>query len=202
MGWMGIGLRGSFVENAGNRIAKAARDAAKRSGGGGGGTKPKGDDLAEFKRKLLAEVRSTIVGTSAASSGPTSRRSSTVESDDSGGVGSEGQSTAAIRERLGTEIQDLRRMLGPDHVEVTKRCAELENLRRQRPLHTRVLDGQRRIEKASKKVEMRQKELAEAEKTTDLVLKRGLGNRGMIARCFLCDVELVTNTFLGHNEQN
>ena len=54
-------------------------------------------------------------------------------------------------------------MLGPDHVEVTKRCAELESLRQQRPLHTRVLDGQRRIEKATEKVEMRRKELAEAE---------------------------------------
>ena len=44
-----------------------------------------------------------------------------------------------------------------------KRCAELDSLRHQRPLHTRVLDGQRRIEKATKKVEMRRKELAEAE---------------------------------------
>ena len=64
---------------------------------------------------------------------------------------------------MGTEIQELRKMLGPDHVEVTKRCAELENLRQQRPLHTRVLEGQRRTEKATKKVEMRRKELAEAE---------------------------------------
>ena len=54
-------------------------------------------------------------------------------------------------------------MLGPDHVEVTKRRAELESLRQQRPLHTRVLDGQRRIEKATEKVEMWRKELAEAE---------------------------------------
>ena len=44
-----------------------------------------------------------------------------------------------------------------------KRCAELESLRQQRLLHTRVLDGQRRIEKATEKVEMRRKELAVAE---------------------------------------
>ena len=70
----------------------------------------------------------------------------------------------AMRERLGTEIQELRKVLGRDHVEVTKRCAELESLRHQRPLHTRILDGQRRFEKATKKVELRRKELAEAEK--------------------------------------
>ena len=139
------------------RIANAARAAAKR--GGGGGTKSKGDDLAEFKRELLAEVRNTIKGAGVAPSGPTSRRSSTVESDDSNG--SEGQSTVATRERLGSEIQELRKLLGPDHVEVTKRCAELESLRQQRPLHTRILDGQRRLEKATKKVELRRKELAE-----------------------------------------
>ena len=69
----------------------------------------------------------------------------------------------AMRERLDTEIQELRTMLGPDNVEVTKRCAELESLRQQRPLHTRILDGQRRLEKATKKVELRRKELAEAE---------------------------------------
>ena len=50
-------------------------------------------------------------------------------------------------------------MLGPDHVEVTKRCAELENLLRR----ARVLHGQRRIEKATERVEMRRRELAVAE---------------------------------------
>ena len=131
------------------RIANAARAAAKRSGGGG--IKSKGDDLAEFKRELLAEVRSTIKGASMVTSGPTSRRSSTVESDDGDGIGSEVQRTVAVRERLGTEIQEHREMLGPDHVEVTKRCAELESLRQQRPLHTRILDGQHHLEKATKK---------------------------------------------------
>ena len=56
-----------------------------------GGTKSKGDDLAEFKRELLAEVRSTIKGASVVPLGPTSRRSSTVELDDS--KGSDWQST-------------------------------------------------------------------------------------------------------------
>ena len=94
------------------RIANAARAAAKRSGGGGGGgNKSKGDDVAE-----LAEVRSTIKGASVATSGPTSRRGSTVESDDGDGNGGEEQGTAARRERLGTEIQELRKVLGPDHV--------------------------------------------------------------------------------------
>ena len=73
------------------RIANASRAAAKRSGGGGGGIKSKGDDLAEFKRELLAEVRSPIKGASVAPSGPTSRRGSTVESDDGDGIGSEAE---------------------------------------------------------------------------------------------------------------
>ena len=81
-------------------------------GGGGGGTKSKGDDLAEFKRDLLAEVRNTIKIASVAPSGPTSRRNSTVESDVS--KGSEGQSTLATRERLDSEIHELRKLLGPD----------------------------------------------------------------------------------------
>ena len=130
-------------------------------------TKTKGDDLAEFKRELLAEVRNTIKGASVAPSGSPSRRSSTVEADDS--KGAEEQGTLATRERLASEIQELRKMLGPDHVEVTKRCVELESLRQQRPLHTRVLDGQRRLEKATKKVMQRRKEMAEADEEMDRI---------------------------------
>ena len=66
-------------KSAPQRLANAARAAAKRSGGEGGGSKSKGDDLAEFKREMLTEVRSTIKGASVVPSGPTSRRSSTVE---------------------------------------------------------------------------------------------------------------------------
>ena len=150
----------------------AARAAAKRCGKGRGGTKLKGYDLAGFKREVLAEVRNTIRDASATSSEPASGRGSTVESDGGDGNGSEKQGTAARRERLGTEIQELRKVLGPDHVEVTKRRAELESLRQQRLLHTRVLDGQRRIEKATEKVEMWRKELAEAEELLRMAHER------------------------------
>ena len=150
-------------EPAPQSIVEAARAEAKRCGKGRVGNKSKGYDLAGFKRQLLAEVRSTIKDGCATSSEPASGRGSTVETHDGDRNGNEEQGTAARRERLGTEIQELRKVLGPDHVEVTKRCAELENLRQQRPLHTRVLGGQRRVEKATKKVEMRRKELAEAE---------------------------------------
>ena len=70
------------------RIADAARAAAKRCGNRGGGTKSKSYDLAGFKRELLAEVRSSIKGASATLSGLTSRRGSTVESDGGDGNGS------------------------------------------------------------------------------------------------------------------
>ena len=98
----------------------AARAAAKRRKREGGGTKFKGNDLAEFKRELLAEVWSTI-NDACATSEPAPGRGSTVESDGGDGDGSGEQGTAARRERLGSEIQELRKLLGPDHVEVTRR---------------------------------------------------------------------------------
>ena len=177
-------------KSAPQRIANAARAAVKRSGGGGGGgTKSKGDDLAEFEQELLAEVRSRIKGASVVPSGPTSRWSSTVESDDSNG--SEEQSTVATRKRLGSEIQGLRKLLGPDHVEVTKRRAELESFRQQRPLHTTILDGQRRLEKATKKVALRRKKLAEAEEQMHMAhAKRDKGQTELLRQFHGADLPL------------
>ena len=104
VGWMVIGLPERPAGIAGSpplrRVVDAARAAAKRRKREGGGTNFKGNDLAEFKRELLAEVWNTI-NDACAMSGPASGRGSTVESDDGNGDGSEGAGCSSEAGALG-----------------------------------------------------------------------------------------------------
>ena len=69
---------------------------------------------------------------------------------------------AAKRENLQKELGALKSVLGDDHPEVQSRKQALDELYKQKPVGTRLIAAQRRIDRSENKVEQKDKAIAEA----------------------------------------
>jgi hypothetical protein len=152
-------------KSAPHRVVAAAKKAAseaKPDKGRDRGAAPKDSSLEKFKKELLAEVRGALKASGPKPAAVVAAPSVDADSDDGGEV---------ARARLVDEIEGLKKILDASHPEVQKRQAELDGLRRKRPLHTQVLDARKKVEKAGKKFESKQKELGDLDKQIEELTK-------------------------------
>jgi chromosome segregation ATPase len=140
------------VVAAAKKAASEAKPSAAPDRSRDRGATPSSSSLEKFKKELLAEVRGALK----ASAPPKPAAATTAPSTDAGAEDNGGE---AARAKLVEEIEGLKKILDASHPEVQKRQVELDGLRRKRPLHTQVLDAQRKVEKAGKKFESKRKEL-------------------------------------------
>jgi chromosome segregation ATPase len=140
------------VVTAAKKAASEAKPSAASDRSRDRGATPSNSSLEKFKKELLAEVRGALK----ASAPPKPAAATAAPSSDAGAEDNGGE---AARAKLVEEIEGLKKILDASHPEVQKRQEELDGLRRKRPLHTQVLDAQRKVEKAGKKFESKRKEL-------------------------------------------